>query len=105
MFHVVLRVPDNPDRPGVTGLTNRLQQRDIEFTLTQRQDLLPALVTVPRHPVQIQAQQIRFEKLQQLGEVIDPPVSVVHVVNDADVPGVVVLPQVLADGGHVLRLA
>ncbi len=71
LLDVILRMSDDSDGPRVAGIANGLQQRNVELAFAQRQNLLPLLLAVASHPVQIQAQQVRLHQPQDIREIVD----------------------------------
>ena len=98
---IQIGVIEDADRPRVAAAGDHLQQRQVEFARTQRQDLLALLLALVHHAVQIQAVQVRLHLLKQRFEAVEVVVAVVLVVDDADVRHV----QRLEDRQLILRLA
>ena len=67
----------------------------------ERQDLLPELLAVLHHAVQIESEKVRLHLLEQLREPVEMIVPVMQVVDDADVLEL----QCFDHGDLVLRLA
>ena len=63
-FRVVVRVTDDADPTTVPTLGNDFEQRQIKFSLTELHDLLPLLIAVANHAVEIQGQQVRLHLLE-----------------------------------------
>ena len=84
-FGVVLRVPEDANWTVIAAIANRAQLFQVELALPQRENLLPLLVAIANHAVEVHAQQVRQHLLHQCRETVDLVVSVMQVVNDADV--------------------
>ena len=82
-----------------------LEQLQVLFAFAEREDFHSSLVAIRGHSIQVQANQVRFHRGKCLGKASHMAVTVVLVVDDPHVFGVVVFAQVLADGDEVLRFA
>ena len=103
----IVAVVQNSNRPGVAIVDDGSDHVSFMNPWTDWKNLIPesAFVDAFRvsHAVHVQAQQVRLHQLEGILEIVDVSVPVVKVVDDSHVPGVMVVPQVLADGHQVSR--
>ena len=104
-FGVLHGVIKNTDHAGITAGPDLTQDLEILGASADGQDLATLGIAADVHAIQVHAQEMRQHELQRFVQPVKVPVSVMKVVDDADVGDGVVLLQVLAGGHHVLRFA
>ena len=105
MFGVLLRVVEDADDSGIAAGTHLAQDLEIFGAGADGQDL-PAFGVAPYvHAVEIETEQMGKHQLQGRIETGEMGMSVVKIVDDADVADAMHGLQTLTDGDHVLGFA
>ena len=84
-FSVFVGMIEQTNRAPPTAVANRSEQLEVQFSLTQGQDLLAEFFAVGRHPVEVECEQMGLHAGEQIRKALHLVMAVVKVVNDADV--------------------
>lgn len=97
-FDIIAGMTNDTDQALVAGSKNGFQQFEVMLAGSQVENLRFSIV----HPVDIQAKQIGFHGIERLGKVREVFVTMMKIIDDTDMIGMVLLLQDLANRHHVL---
>ena len=103
-FGVFVGVIEDSDGTAVTAGTDDAQDLDVLRADAERENFATLRFAVDVHAIEVETEQMRQHARQNFGESVEMTVTVMQVVNDADVLNALSL-QSRADSNHVFRLA